>query len=205
VLLRLLRSVALPSDALYPLRTLAAAGVVYGLAAVLHGSGFLAVFIAGIAFGDARVPHKVRIERFHTSLASLAEIVVFAALGLTIHLGDFGGGRIWLDAGVLALLLAFVARPLVVATLLVPVRLDRGERLFVMWGGLRGAVPILLGTLVLLEGVAHGRRQYDIVFLVVAFSVVVQGASIPWAARRLGVPIETGRKETTDASGTMGA
>jgi cell volume regulation protein A len=189
LLVRGLRSIMLPSDALYPLRTLAAAGVIYGVAAVLHGSGFLAVFVAGILLGDADVPHRKGIVRFHTSLASLAEIVVFAALGLTIQVADLHSGRLWVEAAVLAAMLAFVARPLVVGPLLLPSRLSRGERLFVMWSGLKGAVPILLGTLVLLGGVADARRIYDIVFLVVAASVLVQGTSVPFAAKRLDVPM----------------
>jgi potassium/hydrogen antiporter len=89
----------------------------------------------------------------------------------------------------LALFLALVARPLVVGPLLLPVRLRAGERLFVVWGGLKGAVPILLATFALLGGVADGRQIYDVVFIVVAFSVIVQGATIPLAARRLGVPM----------------
>ena len=74
-----------------------------------------------------------------------------------------------------ALLLAFVARPAVVGLLSLPMRLRWGERLFVMWGGLRGAVPIMLGTLALLEGIDDGERVYDMIFIVVAFSVLVQG------------------------------
>jgi cell volume regulation protein A len=189
VLLEVMRRVQLPSDALYPIRTLAFAGVVYGVAALAHGSGFLAVFVAGVLVGDARAPHKGEIERFHTSLASLAEIVVFAGLGLTVHLGDLGDDRIWLHGILLALILAFVARPLVVGPLLAPTRLRAGERLFVMWGGLKGAVPILLATFVLLAHVDRAQRIYDIVFIVVAFSVIVQGTSIPFVAPRLGVPM----------------
>src|SRR5581483_5404101 len=82
LVLPLMRHVSLPNEALYPIRTLAIAGVVYGVASVAHGSGFLAVFVAGLLVGSARVPYKGEIERFHTSLASLAEIVVFVALGL---------------------------------------------------------------------------------------------------------------------------
>jgi cell volume regulation protein A len=197
VLARALRFVPLPSDHLYPLRTLAAAGVVYGIAAVAHGSGFLAVFVAGIVFGDADVPHKRSIVRFQTSLASLAEIAVFSALGLIVHLGDLGVGRLWLEAVVLALVLAFVARPLVTAPLLLPVRLRWGERVFVMWGGLKGAVPILLGTLVLLDGVEAARRIFDVVFLVVAFSVLVQGTSMPWVQRAVS---PRARQETAEAA-----
>jgi cell volume regulation protein A len=187
LLVHALRRIALPSDALYPLRTLAAAGLVYGTASVLHGSGFLAVFIAGIVLSDEDVPHRSGIVRFHTSLASLAEIVVFAALGLTIRLHDLDSWQLWADAGALAVLLAFVARPVVVGPLLVPSRLSRGERIFVMWSGLKGAVPLLLGTLVLLAGVEDARRIYELIFIVVAASVLVQGTSVPFVARRLGL------------------
>jgi cell volume regulation protein A len=189
VLLPLMRRVALPNEALYPLRTLAIAGVIYGVASVAHGSGFLAVFVAGLLVGASRAPYKGEIERFHTSLASLAEIVVFVALGLTIDLGDLDARQIWLDGLLLALILCFVARPIVVGTLLVPAKLRRGERLFVMWGGLKGAVPILLAAFAVIADVDEADRIYGMVFVVVLFSVVVQGTSIPLIAGRLGVPM----------------
>ena len=186
-----LRRVVLPDPALYPLRTLAFAGVIYGLATVAHGSGFLAVFVAGILVGDAGIPGKRAIERFNTSLASLAEIVVFAALGLTIDLTELGANHRWLDGLVLAVVLAVLARPLAVGPLLVPAKLSRSERLFVMWGGLKGAVPILLASFAVLGGVGDANRIYGIVFVVVAFSVVLQGASIPFVAARLGIQMES--------------
>jgi len=195
-LLRLMRHVSLPNEGLYPLRTLAAAGVVYGAAAVAHGSGFLAVFVTGLLIGDARAPYKADIERFHTSLASIAEIVVFTALGLTIHLT--GLGSVWSDGLLLAVLLVFVARPVVAGTLLLPARLRRGERLFVAWGGVKGAVPILLAALALLASVRAAGRIYSIVFVVVAFSVVVQGTTIPLVASRLGIPMRLVRPEPRD-------
>jgi cell volume regulation protein A len=190
VLVFALRRVALPDPALYPLRTLAFAGAVYGVATVAHGSGFLAVYIAGILVGDAQIPAKRGIERFNTSLASLAEIVVFVALGLTIDLTALGTNHRWLDGLVLTVVLAVVARPLAVGPLLIPARLTQNERLFVMWSGLKGAVPILLASFAVLGGVEDAERIYGIVFVVVAFSVVLQGASIPYAAGRLGVPME---------------
>ena len=102
VLLPLMRRVALPEPALYPLRVLAAAGVIYGVAAAIHGSGFLAVFVAGILIGDAAAPRKGEIEGFLGSLSSLAEIVVLAALGLTIELDALVEDDIWFDGLVLA-------------------------------------------------------------------------------------------------------
>lgn len=188
VLRKAMRRIDLANETLYPILALAFAGVLYGVTTLAHGSGFLAVFVAGVLFGDVRAPYKGEIERFHKSLASLAEIAVFAVLGLTITLGDFDND-VWLDGLLLALVLAFVARPAVVGLLTLPMRFRWGERLFVMWGGLRGAVPIMLGTLALLEGVDDGERIYDMIFIVVTFSVLVQGTSIPYLAPRLGVPM----------------
>jgi cell volume regulation protein A len=187
------RRIVLPNPSLYPLRMLALAGVIYGAATVAHGSGFLAVYIAGILIGDADIPAKRSVERFHTSLASLAEIVVFVALGLTVDLTELGENNLWLDGLILAVILAFVARPLAAGPLLLPARLSNGERLFVMWSGLKGAVPILLASFAVLGGVEGAERIYSIVFVVVAFSVVLQGASIPYAAARLGVPMREHR------------
>jgi len=184
-----MRRVRLPGEGLYPLRTLAAAGLIYGLAAVAHGSGFLAVFIAGLALGDLDIPYEREIRRFHTALASLAEIVVFVALGLTVHAGRLFEHGVWSDALLLAVVLAFVARPLGLAPLLLPLKLRTGEKLFLAWGGLKGAVPILLAAFAVLAEVDDAQRLYEIVFVVVAFSVVVQGATIPFVAGRLGVPM----------------
>jgi potassium/hydrogen antiporter len=87
-------------------------------------------------------------------------------------------------------LLTLVVRPLVVAALLAPVQLARGEKAFVAWAGLRGAVPILLAAFALLEGAADARRIYGLVFVVVMFSVVVQGTLVQAVARRTGVPMQ---------------
>jgi len=180
--------VRLTGPALYPIRVLAGAGIVYGLAAVLGGSGFLAVFVAGILLGDAAMPQKGEIESFHSSLAGLAEIAAFVALGLTVSVGHLGTLGVWEDGLVLAIVLAFLARPLAIIPLLAPARLRRGERIFIAWGGLKGAVPILLGALAVLAGVEGAEDLYGIVFIVVLFSVIVQGTSVPHVAERLHVP-----------------
>lgn len=187
--MRPLLRISLPNPGLYPIRTLAAAGVIYGVTSVAHGSGFLAVFVAGIALGDADVPLRDEIERFHTALASLAEVVVFVALGLTIDVTDLASSTRFLEGLAIAVVLALVARPLAVGPLLAPIRMPRNEKLFVIWSGLRGAVPILLAAFALVAAVEESQRVYDIVFVVVAFSVIVQGTSISFVARRLGVPL----------------
>ena len=184
---RWLKRFSLPSAGLYTLRTLAGAGVIYGIAAVAGGSGFLAVFVAGLLVGDVRAPFKSESEVFHEALSSLAEIVVFVALGLTISISALDGD-VWVDGIVLAAALAFLIRPAVVWPLLLPSRLRHGERAFVAWGGLKGAVPILLAAFALGHGIADADRIYDLVFVVVLVSVLVQGTTVPFAAERLGVP-----------------
>jgi potassium/hydrogen antiporter len=200
LLVPVMRRLSLPNEGLYPVRTLAAAGVIYGLATVAHGSGFLAVFVAGLLVGNVRAPYKAEIERFHTSLASLAEIVVFVALGITVDLTELAERSVWLDGLLLALVLALFARPLAIAPLLAATRLKWGERIFVMWGGLKGAVPILLAALALLAGADQASRIYGIVFVVVTFSVVVQGSSMSLIARRLGIPMRDLEPEPWDLS-----
>jgi cell volume regulation protein A len=185
----LLIRVPLPSEGLYPLRTLAGAGVLYGAATLAHGSGFLAVFIGGILLGDVSAPYKQEIKRFHSALASLAEIVAFVLLGLTIQVTGLGLTSVLLPGLVIGVTLAVVIRPVLVGLVLWPVRLRRGERVFVLASGLKGAVPVLLGTFVLLGGAADGQRIYEIIFVVVTFSVVVQGSLVPLIARWSGIPM----------------
>jgi len=191
ILLASMRRIPLPSESLYPLRVLFGALGIYGLATVAHGSGFLAVLVAGIVIGDERAPHKGDIERFHSALASLAEIIAFALLGLSVDLHSVvTGDSLRIGLG-LAIALTFVVRPVVAGLLLVPVRLRAGEKLFVMWTGLKGAVPILLGVLILRAHATGSARLYEVIFVVVLFSVVVQGGLMPTLARWLKVPLRT--------------
>ena len=181
--------VELPDEALYPLRTVAGAVAVYGLAAVAGGSGFLAVFVAGIVLGDARAPYKPEVERFTSALSSLGEMVAFTVLGLTIPLGALLTSSDALIGLALAGLLIVVVRPLLVGLLLLPVRLRRPEKLFVLWAGLKGAVPILLGLFLLDADVPDAGQVYRVIFVVVLVSVVVQGGSVPAVARLLRIPM----------------
>ena len=190
-LLWFIRRVPLPSEGLYPLRTLTCALLLYGIATLAHGSGFLAVFTAGIVLGDERAPYKREIERFHTALASLAEIVAFVVLGLTIDLTVIARPDVWVPGLVLGAALAFVIRPILVGLCLIPARLKSNERNFVLFAGLKGAVPILLGGFLLVARVPGASRLYGIVAVVVVFSVVVQGSLVPTAARLLRIQMRT--------------
>jgi cell volume regulation protein A len=173
-----------------PLRALAGVLVIYGAATVAHGSGFLAVLIAGIVMAGQQEQRGESIERFHSTLANLGEIVAFVLLGLSIRIHTIGEHWAWLIGIVLALLIAFVLRPVAALPLLAPIRLQRNERIFIAWAGLKGAVPILLGALAVVGGVPDSARVYAIVFVVVTVSVVGQGGSLAFVARKLGIEMQ---------------
>jgi cell volume regulation protein A len=164
-----IRRVPLPSEALYPLRTVA----------------------CGILLGDASAPYKREIERFHSALASSGEILVFVVLGLTVDLSVLIQADVWIPGLVLGLALALVIRPVLVGLCLIPARLDRNENAFVLFAGLKGAVPILLGELLREAHVPGAERLYGIVVVVVVFSVLVQGGLVPSVVRWLRLPVRT--------------
>jgi cell volume regulation protein A len=186
----LLRWSPLPDRTLYPIAVVLAAGAIYGAAAVAHGSGFLAVFVAGIMVGDLEFDARRAVRSFNSALSDLGELATFVALGLTIDLAFIGDEGLWWRGLVLALLLGFVIRPLVVGPLLAAMRLTWGERGFIVWCGLKGAVPILLASLAVVGGADDAAEIYGLVFVVVLFSVVVQGTLVPTVAARLGVPMD---------------
>jgi cell volume regulation protein A len=204
LLIPALRRLHLPSESLYPVLALVAAGSLYGVTALAHGSGFLAVFLLGLRMGDARLPFKGEIERFQTSLATLAELVVFVALGLTIHL-DALSARDWLEGLAITAVLGLAVRPLVVAVTLARADLGRNEKTFIAWSGLKGAVPVLLAAFGLLGHVDEGERIYGIVFVVVLASVLLQGTLVPYVARWLRIPMRERERLPWELSVRVGA
>jgi cell volume regulation protein A len=189
VTLWFVRSVPLPAEGLYPLRSAGCALVVFGVATLAHGSGFLAVFAAGILLGEARAPYKREVERFHSAIASLGEIVAFIMLGLTVDLARLAHADVWVPGIVTGAVLALVIRPVFVGLCLVPARLRNNERNFVLFAGLKGAVPILLGSFILAAHLPDADRLYGIVVVVVVFSVLVQGSLVSTVAGLLHVPM----------------
>ena len=173
-------------EAPQPLLALAGILALYGLATVAHGSGFLAVLIAGIVIGDT-VNDEAPVKSFHATLASIGEVVAFVMLGITVRLHTVFEHHAWLIGLGIFALLTLVLRPLVCAPILSALKVNRPETTFIAWAGLKGAVPILLGALAVSGGVPDATRLYAIVFVVVTLSVVVQGASLAWMARKLGI------------------
>ena len=195
-----LRRLTLPNEALHSLQTLAFAILIYAGGTLLHGSGFLAVFVAGILVGDVRAPYKREIKRFSAGIASLAEIVAFAVLGLSIRFEDLAQPGVLFIGLALAGILILVVRPLLVGLVSLPIRLKAGERAFVLLAGLKGAVPILLGMFILSSGIPRAHEIYAIIFVVVLVSVIVQGGLVPVMTRAFHIRthIELPRPWTVD-------
>jgi len=185
VAVRVLDRVQLPSDGIYPVATVAIAGLAYGLPEVAHGSGFLAVYLTALALGSARIPARRTVVAFHQGLGWVAQIALFILLGLLVFPSSLDS--VALDALALSAVLIVIARPVAAfaATALAPLNIR--ERLMLGWAGLRGATPIWLATFPVVAGVGEGEELFAIVFFVVVTSTLVQGASFEPLATRLGL------------------
>jgi potassium/hydrogen antiporter len=179
-----LRALREASPGLLLVASFATAAVAYGAAGVLHGSGFLAVYLAGLALGSAELPSRSAVEAFHEGLAAVAEIGMFFALGLLVFPSQLVG--ILLEGLLLALIVAFVARPLaaLAATAFEP--FSAGDRLLLGWTGLRGAVPVILATFPVIEEIPRSVEFFNVVFFAVLVSTLIQGSTVEAAAIRLG-------------------
>ena len=181
----LLRRLSLPSGGLYPALTLGLALLGYGVATLVHGSGFLAVYLAGLILGNGPLPYKSGLLRVHDALAWLSQIGMFLILGLLVFPSQLPEVAP-LGLGV-ALLLAIVIRPAAALICLAPFRYPTKERLFIGWVGLRGAVPIVLATYPVLVGAPGADRLFHLVFFIVVVNAIVPGSTVAWVTRRLGL------------------
>lgn len=180
-----LRRIELPGSAFYPVLTVGIAFFVFGAATLAEGSGFLAVYIAGMIIGGGRLPYRSALLRIHDFTAWVGQVGVFVLLGLLASPSRLLGiATVGLAIG---LFLAFIARPIAVALSLVPFRFRRGEIAYIGWVGLRGAVPIVLACIPILAKVPGAERIFDVAFFAVVVSAAVQGSTVRYATRRLGV------------------
>jgi cell volume regulation protein A len=180
-----LRRVRLDTGGLYPVASLAAAALAFGGADTLHGSGFLAVYLTGLALGTAGIPAQRTVTSFHQGLAWVAQVGLFLALGLLVFPSDLGG--IALEGTLLALVMVFVARPVAVLVSTPFGGYSISERTILAVAGLRGAVPVVLATFPVIAGVEGSGELFNIVFFAVLISTVLQGTSFEPLAERLGV------------------
>ncbi|MFD7710325.1 potassium/proton antiporter [Streptomyces sp. NPDC059785] len=185
-----LRHVALPASGLYPIAVMAIAVTAYAAGALAHGSGFLAVYLASMLLGNAKLPHWPATRGFAEGLGWIAQIGMFVLLGLLVTPHEMADD-IW-PALVIGLVLTVVARPLSVFATLLPFRLPWQEKALMSWAGLRGAVPIILATIPMVNGVTGSERVFNIVFVLVVVYTLIQGPTLPWLARKLRLDTSAG-------------
>jgi potassium/hydrogen antiporter len=181
----LLARLRLPTGGLYPALTLALALLAFGMATLLHGSGFLAVYLAGLVLGNGPLPYRGGLLRVHDALAWLSQIGMFLVLGLLVF-----PSRLLQVAPIglaMAIVLTVLVRPVVAALCLLPFRYPRPETLYIGWVGLRGAVPIVLATYPVLAGAPGAERIFHLVFFIVVVNALVPGATVAWVTRKLGL------------------
>jgi cell volume regulation protein A len=178
-----LRHIALPASGLYPIAVMAIAVGAYAAGAMAHGSGFLAVYLASVILGNAKLPHAPANRGFAEGLGWIAQIGMFVLLGLLVTphelIDDF-----W-PAVMVGLVLTAVARPLSVFLSLLPFRVPWQEQTLMSWAGLRGAVPIILATIPMVSGIEGSEKVFNIVFVLVVVYTLVQGPTLPWLAKAL--------------------
>ncbi|MPY60923.1 potassium/proton antiporter [Streptomyces spongiae] len=180
-----LRHVALPASGLYPIAVMAIAVAAYAAGALAHGSGFLAVYLASMVLGNSKLPHWPATRGFAEGVGWIAQIGMFVLLGLLVTPHEMGDDIV--PAIVIGLVLTMVARPVSVIVALLPFRVPWPEQTLLSWAGLRGAVPIILATIPMVNEVEASRRIFNIVFVLVVVYTLVQGPTLPWVARKLRV------------------
>lgn len=182
---------------LYPLISIAQLFMVFGLSALLGGNGYLSVYIAGIMTNKFAFPYKSHIIAFHDAIAWMMQIAVFLVLGLLVFPSQLP--EVALQALALVFVLMFIARPLGVFTSLIASRYNNKEKLFISWVGLRGAVPIILATYPFVYRLEQAQFIFNVVFFMVFISVLVQGMTLGFAARTLGI-VENKNTESKEYS-----
>lgn len=173
--------------ALVPIVTLACALSLFGATSIVGGSGFLAVYVAGLYAGNSQMRMSVGVRRFQHVTTWLAQIVMFVTMGLLATPSQFGD--VIIPGVILALVLVFVARPVAVWLCLMFFNFSRNDTAFISWVGLRGAVSILLAIVPMVEGVEYGQLLFNTAFIVVITSLLLQGWTIRLMARWLGIMI----------------
>jgi cell volume regulation protein A len=180
-----MRRLRLDFEALYHVLSIVIVLLSFSGAALAGGNGFLAVYVAGIAYGNGDFHQRKGLRRFHDGIAWLMQIAMFLTLGLLVFPHQLPGVAV--QGVLIALFLMFVARPVAVGLTLLPFRFGARESVLVGWFGLRGAVPIVLGTYPLLAGLPRAQELFNVVFFVVLLSSLAQGTTLAWLARKLGL------------------
>ncbi|WP_395309332.1 potassium/proton antiporter [Mycobacterium sp. AMU20-3851] len=180
-----LRRIALPASGLYPIATFGLGVVAFAAAGSVHGSGFLAAYLAAVVLANSGLPHRSATRSFAEGLGWLAQIGLFVVLGLLVRPSELADDIV--PAIVIGLVLLLVARPVSVGLSLVGFGIPLREQLFLSWAGLRGAVPIVLATFPIVAGVAGSSSLLNIVFILVVIFTLIQAPSLRLVAGLLGL------------------
>jgi len=178
-----LARVRLPSSGLYPLASLSVAALAFGVSTTLHGSSFLAVYVAGLFLGDAALPGRQTIAIFHDALGWTAQVGLFLVLGLLVFPSNLGA--VAPEGIALGLVVVLIARPLATFAAMLGQGFSLPERFVLSWAGLRGAAPVVFATFPVAAGVPGSVRFFDIIFFAVVVSTVLQGVTFEPLARAL--------------------
>lgn len=170
---------------LYPVLSIAMMLMTYAVATVAKGNGFIAVYIAGLLMSKYQFLHKKNVLKFHEGLAWFMQITMFLTLGLLVFPSQ--AFPLITKALLIAAVLMFVARPLSVFLCLFPFKMPFNEKILISWVGLKGATAIILAIFPLLSDVSHGKDIFNVVFVIVMISVLIQGTSIPFVSKMLKV------------------
>jgi cell volume regulation protein A len=190
----LFRRVTLMAIGLYPVFVMLFGVLAFGLAANLNGSGFLATFITGVIVGNSRFSYQRNTFVFIDGLAWLSQIAMFVILGLLVTPSELL--HTWKEGLLIAVVLIFVARPLVAMPLLLLSRFSFKASVLISWVGLRGSVPIILAIFPLIFELPSAELIFNVVFFIVMISALLQGSSLPFAARKLGLVLDNPRGES---------
>ncbi|REJ10419.1 potassium/proton antiporter [Halobacillus trueperi] len=179
--------IKLDSSALYPIFSVAFALATYSITAFSGGSGFLGVYVAALVIGNSELTYRYSIFQFNEGFAWMAQILMFVILGLYVFPSELFTASIMVNGILLSIVLILIARPIAVFLSMIKMNYSTKEKLFISWAGLRGAVPIVLATFPIVEGLQNSQALFNLVFFVVLTSALVQGSTISLVAKKMNL------------------
>jgi len=190
-LVQLMRRVKLGNEALYPIMILTACIFIFASTYYLQGNTYLAVYVGGLIIGNNKFTRKRQTKSFFSGLAWLSQLMMFLMLGLMVEPSDLLNYHVWIPGLIISIVMIFISRPLAVLLCMLPFRKQyrQRDRLMLSWVGLKGAVPIIFAIMCKAQGVPYADLIFNVVFLCTIVSLLVQGTTLTWMARKLKLDV----------------